>query len=89
MSGFLSHANSVIRNNKRKRINKLDRIEPYIGTESSKPTYKKAPKGLLQKIKVRMQKQNRQSRRNTVIIFSIVGCIIVAFMYYYLFVYTL
>jgi hypothetical protein len=86
MSGFSFFGISSLRHNKRKRINKLDRIEPYIGAEFSKPTYKKAPKGVLQKIKVRMQKQNRESRRNTIIIFSIVGCIVVASMYYFLFI---
>ncbi|MCH2196864.1 hypothetical protein [Kordia sp.] len=88
MSGFLSLANSIIRNNKRKRINKFDRIEPYIVVESSsKPTYKKASQHLLHKIKRRMQQENRQLHRKTIVVFSIVGCILATLMYYFLFVY--
>ena len=86
--GFLSHGYNILRNNKRKRINKFDRIEPYIGVESSsKPTYKKASKSLLNKIKSTMQEQNRLSRQKNVIIFSIVGFVTIAILYYFLFIY--
>ncbi len=87
MSGFSFFAISTLRNNKRKRINKFDRIRAYIGTKISRPSDKKVSQRLLNTIKTRMQQQNRQSRRKTIIIFSIVGCILAVSMYYFLFVY--
>jgi len=87
MSGFLSHANTVIRNNKRKRINKLDRVERYIGTKSSKAEYNEASAYMLHKIKDRVQKQQRKTRRKTIAIFIVTGVIICSLMYYLLFMY--
>jgi len=86
MSGFLSHANNVIRNNKRKRLDKLARIAAYIGTKSSTAEYNEASEYTLNRIRKRIQEQQRQSRRKTIIIFSVVGVILIAIMYYFLFI---
>lgn len=87
MSGFLSHANNVIRNNKRKRINKLERVARYIGTESSPSEYNEASDYMLHKIKKKVQLQQRESRRKTILIFVISGVILLAALYYFLFLY--
>ncbi|EDP94894.1 hypothetical protein U8527_15170 [Kordia algicida OT-1] len=86
MSGFLSHANNVIRNNKRKRINKLERVERYIGTESSEAVYKEASQYTLNKVRDEVQEQQRKARRKTILVFTITGIILIAVMYYFLFV---
>jgi len=87
MSGFLALANSLIRNNKRKRINKLERVARYIGTESSPAEYNEASDYMLHKIKKKVQKQQRESRRKTILIFVISGLILLAALYYFLFLY--
>jgi hypothetical protein len=83
--GFLSLANTIMRNNKRERINKLKRVERYIGTEASKATYEKATPEMLNAIKNRVQTQEKQEHRKTVIIFVIAGFVVVATFYYVLF----
>ncbi|MFK7750343.1 MAG: hypothetical protein AB8B65_18270 [Kordia sp.] len=87
MSGFSSHANTVIRNNKRKRINKLDRVERYIGTKTSEAEYNEASEYMLHKIRDNVQKQQRKTRRMAIIVFLVFGVIISSFMYYFLFMY--
>ncbi|MGH1384168.1 hypothetical protein [Kordia sp.] len=87
MSGFLSHANTVIRNNRRKRINKLDRVERYIGTETSDAEYNEASEYMLSKIRKNVQKQEHKTRHMTIIVFLIAGVIICSLMYYFLFMY--
>ena len=86
MSGFLSYANVVIRNNKRKRINKLDRVERYIGTASSTAEYNEATNYMLHKIKKQIIEEQKQSRRKTILIFVVVGVILISLMSYFLFI---
>ena len=86
MSGFSSHANNVIRNNRRKRIDKLERVERYIGTESSSAEYNEASDYMLHKIKEQVLEEQRESRRKTIVIFSIVGVILISVMCYFLFI---
>lgn len=86
MSGFLSHANNVIRNNRRKRLDKFERVERYIGTESSIAEYNEASEYMLNKIKKQIQEEQRKSRRKTILIFSIVGVVLITVMCYFLFV---
>jgi len=86
MSGFLSFANSVIRNNRRKRIKKLERVEPYIGIKSSKAEYNTASELMLNKIKRRVLKEEKKSKRKTILIFIITGIVLLSVMYYFLFV---
>lgn len=87
MSGFSSHANNVIRNNRRKRIDKLERVERYIGTESSTAEYNEASEFMLNKIKKQMQEEQRLARRKTILVFTIVGIVLIAVMSYFLFIY--
>lgn len=86
MSGFMSLANSIIRNNKRKRLDKFERIERYIGTESSTAEYNEASPYMLHKIKNRVQEEQRLAKRKTILIFSIVGVILITVMCYFLFI---
>lgn len=86
MSGFLSLANTVIRNNKRKRINKLERVERYIGTASSTAEYNEATDYMLHKIKKQMLEEQKQTRRETILIFAVVGVILISVMCYFLFI---
>lgn len=86
MSGFLSHANNVIRNNKRKRIDKLERMERYIGTKSSKAEYKEASQYTLNKVRDQVQLQQYKARLKMALIFSIVGIILITTMCYFLFI---
>ena len=86
MSGFSSHANNVIRNNRRKRLDKLERVERYIGTESSTAEYNEASEYMLNKIKKQMLKEQQQSRRKTIIVFAIVGVLLISIMSYVLFI---
>ncbi|WP_430409024.1 hypothetical protein [Kordia sp.] len=86
MSGFMSHANSVIRNNRRKRLDKLERVERYIGTESSTAEYNEASEYMLRKIRTKIQKEQQQSRQKTILVFSIVGVVLLAVMSYFLFI---
>ncbi|QHI38903.1 hypothetical protein IMCC3317_43030 [Kordia antarctica] len=86
MSGFASLANSIIRNNRRKRLDKLERVERYIGTESSVAEYNETSEYMLHKIRNRMQEEQKQSRRKTIIIFSVVGVILISVMSYFLFI---
>jgi hypothetical protein len=85
MSGFLDSANKIIRFNKRKRIDKLKRVEKYIGTEASEATYEEATPEMLDAIKNRVQAQQKQEKRRTVVIFIIAGLVIAAGLYYALF----
>jgi hypothetical protein len=85
MSGFASLANTITRNNKRKRLDKLARVKRYIGTESSTAEYNEASEYMLHKIKNRVQEEQRQSRRKTILIFSVVGVILITVMCYFLF----
>ncbi|WP_420574019.1 hypothetical protein [Kordia sp.] len=87
MSGFLSLANTIMRNNKRKRIDKLGRVERYIDTKSTKAEYKEASEYTLSKVRDQVQKQQRESRHNTILIFTIVGILLVIVMCYFLFFY--
>ncbi|AXG71818.1 hypothetical protein KORDIASMS9_04076 [Kordia sp. SMS9] len=89
MSGFLALANSIMRNNKRKRINKMERVERYIGTKSSSAEYKEASDYMLHKIKKEVQEQQQKSRRNTILIFVVSGVILLALLYYFLFLYKI
>jgi hypothetical protein len=86
MSGFSTSAITSIRNNKRKRLDKFERIERYIGTESAAAEYNEASEYVLHKIRNQVQEQQRQSRRKTIIIFSIVGVVLIATMCYFLFI---
>ncbi|MBC8754500.1 hypothetical protein H2O64_07435 [Kordia sp. YSTF-M3] len=86
MGGFVSLANTIIRNNKRKRLDKFERIERYIGTKSSTAEYNEATPLLLKKIKDQIQEQQRQSRRKTLIVFSVVSLVIIPIVCYFLFV---
>ncbi len=86
MSGFSSHANNVIRNNRRKRIDKLERVERYIGTESSTAEYNEASEFMLNKIKKQLQEEQRLARRKTILVFTIVGIVLIAVMCYFLFI---
>jgi len=87
MAGFSTLAIVILRNNKRKRLDKLERVERYIGTTSSTAEYSEATPYMLNKIKKRIQAEQHASRRRTVIIFSVVGFVLVAVLYYFLFVY--
>jgi lipopolysaccharide/colanic/teichoic acid biosynthesis glycosyltransferase len=86
MSGFSTSAITSIRNNKRKRLDKFERIERYIGTESAAAEHNEASEYMLHKIRNQVQEQQRQSRRKTLIVFSIVGAIIIPIVCYFLFV---
>ena len=86
MSGFSTSAITSIRNNKRKRLDKLERVERYIGTESSTAEYNEASEYMLHKIRAEVQEQQKQSRRKTIIIFSITGIVLIAVMCYFLFI---
>ncbi|WP_298420109.1 hypothetical protein [uncultured Kordia sp.] len=87
MSGFSSHANNVIRNNRRKRIDKLERVERYIGTESSTAEYNEASEYMLRKIRKRIQAEQRLAHRKTILVFTIVGILLISVMCYFLFIY--
>jgi len=86
MSGFSTSAIISIRNNKRKRLDKLERVERYIGTESSTAEYNEASEYMLHKIKDEVQEQQRQSKRKTIFIFSVAGIILISVLYYFLFI---
>lgn len=86
MSGFLSYGSSVLRSNKRKRLNKLERVERYIGTESSTAEYNEASEYMLHKIKKRVLEEQKQARRKTILVFTIIGIILISVMCYFLFV---
>ncbi len=86
MGGFAGLAITMLRNNRHKRLDKFERIERYIGTESSTAEYNEATPYMLNQIRDRVQEQQRQSKRKTLIIFSIVGVILIAIMCYFLFI---
>jgi hypothetical protein len=86
MGGFAGLAITMLRNNRHKRLDKFERIERYIGTESSTAEYNEATPLLLKKIRNQVQEQQRQSRYKTMIVFSVVGLIIIPIVCYFLFV---
>jgi len=86
MSGFASLANSIIRNNRRKRLDKLERVERYVGSESSTAEYNEASEYMLNKIRKEIEEQQQQSHRKTILIFSIVGIVLISTMCYFLFI---
>ncbi|WP_046759051.1 hypothetical protein [Kordia jejudonensis] len=86
MSGFMSLGNTIIRNNRRKRIDKLERVERYIGTESSTAEYNEASDYMLRKIRKQLLEEQKQSRRKTILVFVIVGIVLFSIMGYFLFI---
>ena len=63
--GFETSAITSLRNNKRKRLDKFERMKRYIGTESSTAEYNEASEYMLHKIRNKMQEQQRQTRTKT------------------------
>lgn len=86
MSGFASLANTIIRNNKRKRLDKFERVARYIGSETSVAEYNEASPYLLNQIRDDIQEQQRKFKRKTIVIFVIVGFVLISVMSYFLFI---
>lgn len=87
MAGFASSANVIIRNNRRKKIDKYKRIERYIGTNSSEANYNTASPEKLQRIKNRIQEQERMYYTRLVVWSTIIGISVLGILSYFVFFY--
>ncbi|PTX62865.1 hypothetical protein C8N46_102265 [Kordia periserrulae] len=74
----------------KKRRNKRDAFNPdrrYYKNDRNTRTFPKISEIQLRTIRENVKKQNRQSLQKTIVIFSIVGCLLATALYYLLFVY--
>ena len=74
---------------RRDRRTPFDKSLRYYKDDGKKLNFPKLTELQLSTIRKKIQKQNSQLRRKTILIFSIVGSITVTLMYYFLFVYQL
>ena len=85
--GFASHGNSVIRNNKRERVDKLGRIAPYSNQKNKpKPEYVTISKNELESLREKLENEQRLLSKKRRIVFIITFIFIIGLLSFLLFI---
>ena len=87
MAGFASLANTIIRNNRRKKIDKYKRMERYIGTNSTEVNYNTTSQGKIKRIRERIQEQERMYYTRLIVWSTVIGTIVLGTLSYFVFFY--
>ena len=68
-----------LKNNRRERVNKFERLEKYLGYDyNSKPEYKTASKDKIQRFRERVLEQQKALQRRRWVIFVIIFTIVLS-----------